>query len=46
MNKIIKELKNHEKTIEISNSTIKNKKEEEILLKSMVEMIIISIMIV
>ena len=33
MNKIIKELKNHEKTIEINNSTIKNKKEEEILLK-------------
>lgn len=39
MNKIIKELKKYEKTIEIKDSTIKNKKEEEILLKEIKEKI-------
>lgn len=39
INKIIKELKKYEKTIEIKESTIKNKKEEEILLKEIKEKI-------
>ena len=39
MNKIIKNLKKYEKTIEIKDSTIKSKKEEELLLKEVKEKI-------
>lgn len=39
MNKIIKDLKKYEKTIQIKGSTIKNKKEEELLLKEIKEKI-------
>ncbi len=39
INKIIKELKKYEKTIQIKDSTIKNKKEEELLLKEIKEKI-------